>query len=252
MDTPNGTFPLDTISLTNPVQTYTPSNPAANAPQVRQYIESLPYQHDLISTLHITWVLLQMPEYMREFPYLGVPLNHTKSIINKYEALQNHRCKIILGFQLDTEVIQTLDETVTPKDIMTVDTAQELVDRTQASMMKLIDGVELVAFQYNDETSDELEANILYVDNPDSYDYFVYVEDSHVLEADVETGKAFLETTSEQFTEHVAGILHFKAEMIVDTSNNGASTPYQSRFIDPFISSFATADNQYNLTQTDD
>lgn len=244
-DSATNGFP-DQVQFADPVACYTPSNPVSRGDRVKEYIHSLQYQHDVVSTLQLAWVLRQMPDEMKRFPYLGVPLSHVEQVVEEYELLSDMPCQVVLGFGLNEDVLQTEDDAPEIADTVNIADFSELISTTQASADRLFTSMDVFAFQFSDSRHLETNQTIVYADNPENYDYFLSFEDQYAFDG-ITGGKTFQELGPVEFTDTVAGILHLKAKLRIDSyRNDGAEAAYNERFVTPLVSSFGAATDRYN------
>lgn len=244
----------ETVSLDDPVARYTPTNPIPEKETVKEYVSNLSYQHDPVTAIHLAWVLREMPDYMKDFPYFGVPLSQAASLIDKHPELQQSRCQLTVGLALDSEYIQTISDApdldTDDKEIQLTD-FHNLIANAQSSVDHLFTDVGVFAFQYRDQTVTDSNHTVLYVDDPEQYDFFIAFQDQFAYD-ELRGGQTFQELDAVTFTDTIAGLLHLKAKMLVDSHRSPkVDEVYQERFVQPLFSAFGAAREQHERPSPD-
>jgi|AntRauTorcE11898_2_1112593.scaffolds.fasta_scaffold03594_2 hypothetical protein len=228
-------------AFTPPIARYTPSTGIPGEDSVETYIDAISYQHDPVTALQLAWVLQEMPDYQKRFPYFGVPLSEAAQLIDEHEVMQETSVQIVIGIELDEEHVQTIVDAPTIGGEVNVSAFQELVTNTQASTDHLFKDISLFSCQYTDPDEDEPDHNVVYVDDPRNYDFFITFTDDFALDS-VSGGKTFHEIDAVEFTDTIGGLLQLKAQMLIDTySTDEMMNVYVDRFVKPLLSPLAAS-----------
>lgn len=228
-----------------PIVQHTSSSTVANEDAVKTYIDCLPYQHDPVTTIQLAWVLEQMPDYQKRFPYFGVPLSEIAQIIDESDLMEDTPVQAVLGVSLHEESVLTTEDAPTIDGAVNVRDFQGLVTDAQTSSDHLITDVALLSCQYTMASSESPTHNIVYAENPRQYDYFITFSDRFALDS-VTGGETFHKLDAVTFTDTIAGLLQLKAQMLVDTYTQEEMVGvYTNRFVNPLLSAFAASQEQH-------
>jgi len=229
------------ISFDPPVARYTPDSPIPDQADVERYIDELQYQHDPVTTIQLSWMLEEMPDYQKRFPYFGVPLSSIGELIDKHEPMEGAPVQATVGLDLNAGFVQTIQDTPIIDENINIDEFSELISDTQASTDRLFNDIGLFACQYTGVGASETSHNVVYATDPRDYDYFITFKDEYV-ESPSSGGKTFHELDAVTFTDTIAGLLQMKAQMLVDAATTDEMKKvYATRFVYPLLSPFAAS-----------
>lgn len=239
-------FP-ETVRFADPVACYTESEPLDTSNSVKEYIRDIPYQHDPVTAIHLSWVLRQMPDEMKEFPYLGVPLSQIQALVEDNPLLDDATCQVVIGLGLNEDELQTVDDIPTIDDTVNISEFRDVITSAQSSVDRLFTDVEVFTFQYTDPRQLESNHTVVYADTPDRFDYFIGFQDHYAFDG-ISGGKTFTELDPVEFTDTIAGILHLKSKLRIDGyRSDGANAAYDERFVTPLVTPFGAATDLYNI-----